>query len=71
MTVGTENRTEQNLKKLSQEWATAELHGDTAFLARFLANDFIGIGPRGFMLSKNDWLQRITSGNLKYETFNW
>src|SRR5438105_1052279 len=67
----TGNNTQQELKGLSDDWAVAELRGDTAFLERTLADDFVGVGPRGFLLTKEDWLQRITSSALKYEQFDW
>ena len=62
---------EQSLKDLTKQWAAAELRGDTNFLETTLTDDFVGVGPRGFMLSKADWLQRITSGDLKYQSFAW
>ena len=61
---------EQEVVRLADAWATAELRGDIAFLERTLTDDFIGIGPLGFMLTKQEWLARHTSGDLRYESFN-
>ncbi len=60
---------EQEVVRLADVWATAELRGDTAFLGNILADDFVGIGPLGFMLTKQEWLARHQSGDLKYESF--
>jgi len=60
---------EQEVVRLADAWANAELHGDTALLERLLADDYTGIGPLGFLLIKQEWLARHDAGDLKYEAF--
>jgi ketosteroid isomerase-like protein len=49
-------------------WTAAERDGDAAALDDLLADDFLGVGPLGFTLSKEDWLSRPAAG-LKYQAF--
>lgn len=48
---------------------TAERDGDTATAARLLTDDFAGIGPLGFVLPREVWLQRHANG-LSYESLS-
>ena len=60
--------TTRDVLNLAQDWAKAERESDTARLADLLADDFVGIGPRGFMLTKDEWIGRHASGALRYES---
>lgn len=50
------------------DWSRAELAGDAGALGGLLADDFTGVGPLGFQLSKPDWLARFGQG-LQYDDF--
>jgi uncharacterized protein (TIGR02246 family) len=60
-----------DIHEVGQRWAKAELDGDTAALADLLTGDFVGVGPRGFVLDKRAWLGRYASGALVHSRFAW
>src|SRR5918993_3362983 len=62
-----EGRSRQ-VERFIQEWASAEQRGDAAFLEGTLTDDFVGVGPLGFLLNKQQWLGRF-AGGLSYESF--
>jgi hypothetical protein len=51
-------------------WARAELDGDSGTLARLLHRDFLGVGPFGFLLDREQWLRRFGEG-LDYTAFEF
>src|SRR5919199_679946 len=57
----------RQVEEFAQEWAAAEQRGDAAFLEGALTDDFVGVGPWGFMLNKEQWLGRF-AGGLSYES---
>lgn len=46
------------IRALQDEFDRAELHADAATLQRLLADDFLSIGPKGFVLDKQEWIDR-------------
>lgn len=57
-------------RKTMETWTSAERSGDSEALASLLTDDFAGIGPHGFQLDKQQWLDRYDSGALVNEAFS-
>src|ERR687885_2841993 len=57
--------------ELGRQWAAAERTGDVASLDPLLADDFILVGPLGFVLAKEQYLGSRRSGDLKHESLVW
>ena len=47
---------------LVQRWAAAEARNDAATLDGLLADGFAGVGPFGFILTRDQWLARFANG---------
>jgi ketosteroid isomerase-like protein len=59
----------RDLIELTEKWAQAEQSGDVEALRELLTDDFIEVGPVGFMLTKDQWLHRYQSGGLQYTSY--
>jgi len=57
------------VQEFLSRWSAVELAGDSAALDSLLTDDFMAVGPLGFMLSKQDWTDRFANGlaHLAYE----
>jgi ketosteroid isomerase-like protein len=56
--------TEDQIRDLDRRWLAAELAGDAGALATLTTDDFHLVGPAGFVLDKQQWLDRYRSGAL-------
>jgi ketosteroid isomerase-like protein len=54
----------QELADLDRTLAQAEIEGDTATLDALATDDFMLVGPVGFVLDKQQWLDRYRGGGL-------
>jgi ketosteroid isomerase-like protein len=57
--------------ELGQQWAAAERTGNADQLARLLGDDFILVGPLGFVLDKQQYLGSRRAGDLKHTSLAW
>jgi ketosteroid isomerase-like protein len=63
--------TTEEIIELGGRWAEAECAGDIDTLARLAADGFRLVGPFGFVLDKEQWLQRYRGGDLHTRTLDW
>jgi hypothetical protein len=52
----------EQVKKLNQEWMESYLKGDTAFLERYLSDDYVSTFPDGTVLDKKGEIESVKSG---------
>ncbi len=62
---------EKEIRDLGQRWAEAEVRGDIAALDALATDDFRLVGPAGFILDKQQWLDRYRSGTLVTRSLRW
>jgi hypothetical protein len=55
----------QELADLDRTLTRAEIDGDTATLDALATDDFMLVGPVGFVLDKQQWLDRYRAGGLR------
>jgi ketosteroid isomerase-like protein len=59
------------IREFGKAWAEAERLSDAAGLGPMLADDFVGVGPFGFTLTKEQWIGSRASGDLVHTAFGW
>jgi ketosteroid isomerase-like protein len=63
--------TDEQVRELGRHWADAERRGDVAALEALTTTDFTLVGPRGFVLNKQQWLDRYRTGALVTRSLTW
>ena len=59
------------VEELEERWAKAEVEGDVSTLDAMATEDFRLVGPFGFVLDKEQWLDRYRSGDLVTTELDW
>jgi uncharacterized protein (TIGR02246 family) len=54
---------------LVHRWAGAERDADPDSLDRLLVDDFVAVGPLGFVVTRDQWLDRYRTGALSNASF--
>lgn len=59
------------IRDLGSAWVDAELAADVDALDALATDDFRLVGPFGFVLGKEQWLDRYRSGDFATSTLTW
>jgi ketosteroid isomerase-like protein len=65
-----EEGTIREILQLERRTKEAALHGDAAFSQRMLADDYLGIGPLGNVITKSDTLAARRGAQLHYDSID-
>ncbi len=60
----TPTTTQDQLRDLDRRWTQSEVDGDVTQLDKLATDDFMLVGPVGFVLDKQQWLDRYRAGDL-------
>jgi len=63
--------TDDEIQSLIEHLTRAEQDGDISALDMLTTSDFTLVGPLGFLLPKDEWLDRYRSGALTTEVLTW
>jgi ketosteroid isomerase-like protein len=63
--------TRDQILELGQRWAEAEGNNDAAALEPLLVDDFAVVGPLGFVLDRQQYLEPRRNGVLTLEGHSW
>ena len=64
-------KTATEIAELLNRFAEAQRLSDLDALSELLTNDFKLVGPLGFVVPKQQWLEQFRSGALQIESLEW
>jgi ketosteroid isomerase-like protein len=63
--------TADEISSLLERLAEAQSHSDLDALSELLTDDFKLVGPFGFVVPKQQWLEQFQAGALQIESLEW
>jgi ketosteroid isomerase-like protein len=63
--------TTAEIKDLLARFAEAQRLSQVDDLSRLLTDDFKLVGPRGFVVTKQEWLDQFRTGTLQIQSLEW
>jgi ketosteroid isomerase-like protein len=67
----TVSMTTNEISQLLDRFAEAQSRSDLDALSQLLSDDFKLVGPLGFVVPKQQWLEQFHSGALQIESLEW